>query len=275
MKKLQAIIKHKWRYLAIVGGFLLFVSPFAYFIKAAYFLQGSTADATLHKTCFRMSIDWLASGRFSSFDGRPLLIFFTGAVLVSAFFFGPLFCGWLCPVGSSTEILSRQMPRKAKLDLSGKINPIALRYGFFASFLAISALAVFVPESGLVSICCRFCASSQLQNLVSGIFDPSGLAFWHSGAVMALGGWFFIGGVFWKGGRGWCLYGCPLGALANVMHFVGAKIPFTYKLKHDPSHCTKCKKCQDVCPTWAIQMDSKNANINRHTCNACLERFCQ
>jgi ferredoxin-type protein NapH len=218
-----------------------------------------------------MPFDWIASGKFAMFDGRYLTIFFLIGVIGTAFFFGPLFCGWLCPVGSSTELLSRKMPRKLKIDLSKKISPTALRYGFLASFFAVSAIAVFAPSIGLASICCRYCASSQLQNIVGGVFDPSVFDYWHSGAFLTLGSWLLIGGVFWQGGRGWCLYGCPLGAVSNLFHSIGSKLGISYKVKHDPTDCVECHKCDSVCPTWAINRHSKEVDVNRHVCNACLE----
>jgi ferredoxin-type protein NapH len=271
MKFWQALKRHKWRYLAIAGGFALFVYPSALLIRAGFFLQGSTAMPDLHKTCFRMPFDWIASGNWSTFDGRFVLIGFLGAVLGTSFFFGPLFCGWLCPVGSSTELLSKPMPRRLKINLTKKINPAALRYGFLGSFVAVSMLAAFAPSLGLASICCRYCASSQLQNLVNGIFSPGNLSYWHSGAIMVIGGWLLIGGVFWQGGRGWCLYGCPLGATSNALHTIGSRLPFTFKVKHDSTNCTACGKCELVCPSWSITRKEKDVNINRSTCTACLE----
>ncbi len=271
MRATDVLKRHRWRYLAIAAGFFLFVYPSALLVRAAFFLEGSTAAANLHKVCFRMPIDWVFSGRLSAFGGRPLLIVFLFGVLGVAFLFGPLFCGWLCPVGSSTELLSRSLPHKFKIDLSRKINPAALRYGFFASFILVSALAAFAPSLGLASICCRYCASSQLQNIVEGIFNPTALEYWHSGAILTIGAWLFFGGIFWKGGRGWCLYACPLGAASNLLHAVGARIGLTTSVRHDAGHCVECHRCEDVCPTWAIVRDSREARINRHTCNACLE----
>ncbi|MDD4859677.1 MAG: 4Fe-4S binding protein [Dehalococcoidales bacterium] len=271
MKFINAIKRHPWRYLAIISGFLLFVYPSALFIRAFFLMQGSTAMPDLHKTCFRMPFDWIASGNFANFDGRLLTIVFLGGVLSTAFFFGPLFCGWLCPVGSSTEMLSKTMPGKFKINLVKKINPAALRYGFLGSFILVSALTVAAPSLGLASICCRYCASSQLQNLVNGIFNPAVLSYWHSGGIMVIGGWLLIGGVFWQGGRGWCLYGCPLGAVSNGLHTIGAKLGFTYKVKHDSTKCTACGKCESVCPSWSINRQEKDVSINRSTCTACLE----
>ncbi|MEN8613956.1 4Fe-4S binding protein [Dehalogenimonas sp. THU2] len=272
MKRIIAAIKkHPWRYVAMAAGFALFVYPAAFLIRAAFWAQGSTAMPDLHKACFRMPFDWLVAGNVTNFVDRPFLIGFLGVVLVGAFFFGPLFCGWLCPVGTTSELASRTTPKKVKINLTRKVNPTAIRYGFLAAFVAVAAGAAFIPDSALASICCRYCASAQLQTLVNGIFDPSSLAYFHSGGIMVIGGWLFLGGLFWKGGRGWCLYGCPLGAISNISHSIGAKMGFTYKIKHDTSKCVECGKCEEVCPTWAINRESGQPAVNRHTCNTCLE----
>jgi ferredoxin-type protein NapH len=167
-------------------------------------------------------------------------------------------------------MLSKTMPRKAKIDFSRRINPAALRYGFLGSFVLVSALAVYAPSLGLASICCRYCASSQLQNLANAIFDPGTLSYWHSGAIMVMGGWLLLGGVFWQGGRGWCLYGCPLGAVSNGLHTIGSRLHL-FRIRHDSANCTACGKCEAVCPSWAISRQEKQIDINRSTCTACLE----
>jgi ferredoxin-type protein NapH len=117
----------------------------------------------------------------------------------------------------------------------------------------------------------RYCASSQLQTSFTGFSIPSTLQYWHSGAIMTVGAWLLIGGIFWQGGRGWCLYGCPLGAVSNIFHVIGSKLRFTFKVKHDPAKCTECHKCETVCPSWSLTRHSKEVDINRHTCTACLE----
>jgi ferredoxin-type protein NapH len=295
---LDAIARHKWRYAAFVAGFLLLVEPFAYLIKLVYYWTGNPASASLHKACFRMPIDWLFSGEFGRFSGRPFVVLFTLGVIGSAFFLGPVFCGWLCPVGASSECLSRLCPRKGQIDLSRKISPASLRYGFLTAF-ALLALATALPaitwkprseapaagsppaaarpvrnladSVGVGGVCCRYCPSSVFERLVSGVYDPSSLKYWHSGAIMTLGGWLVFGGIFWKGGRGWCLYGCPLGAVANVFHWVGAKVGLSRKVVHNAAKCNGCRECEKACPAWAITGSGKDVDISRHTCNVCLE----
>jgi ferredoxin-type protein NapH len=298
IRAIDAIARHKWRYVAFVIGFLLLVQPFAYLIRFVYYLQDNPASASLHKACFRMPIDWLFSGEIGRLGGWSFAVLFTLVVLGTAFFLGPLFCGWLCPVGACSECLSRLAPRKGQINLSRIINPASLRYGFLTAFSLLS-LATVLPaiawtsggaatsagsppaaarparnlaESvGAGGVCCRYCPSSVFERLVTGVSDPSELKYWHSGAIMTLGGWLVLGGIFWKGGRGWCLFACPLGAMANLFHWIGAKLGLSRKVVHDPSKCGACKMCEQVCPAWAITGDGKDVDINRHTCNACLE----
>ena len=286
---LKTLKRNKWRYLSFILGFLFFVFPFAILIRIVYFFEGTVAAPTLHSVCFRMTVGWMFTGRYwITVLAQPIRFLPLMAMLV-AFFFGPLFCGWLCPLGSFTESLSRQVPRKFKIDLSGKINLGAVRYGFLVGFLLPLILGAIGPTTpvlggccapgseslaetmGLANICCRYCAASSLQNIVDAMTGNFGaLAYWHTGGIIALISWLFIGGIFLHGGRGWC-WVCPLGALSNLVHYLGSKLGFTYKIKHDPSKCNDCGLCAKVCPTWAIKPSEKSVEINRHTCMICKE----
>jgi len=70
-----------------------------------------------------------------------------------------------------------------------------------------------------------------------------------------------------SGGRGWCLFFCPLGAFSGLAHKLGARLGF-YRIEHKPESCNGCNKCQGVCPMWAIKEDH---NIERTLCVNCKE----
>ena len=288
-QKLERLKKNKYRYVSFVIGFLLLVAPFAFLVKLVYFLQGIPANPSLHSPCYRMTIEWMFTGRYWTTILTQQIYLLSLIALIVAFFFGPIFCGWLCPIASVSESLSSLVPRKLKIDVRNKLNLTMIRYGFLIGFLIPGILGLIGPATpvvggccapgtkslaetlGIGSICCRYCAASQLQNLVEAATgNLAAIVYWHSGAIITLIFWLFIGGIFLQGGRGWC-WVCPLGVLSNFLHSIGAKLKLTFKIKHDSSKCIDCRECEKVCPTWAIKNSEGKTKINKHTCMVCKE----
>ncbi len=118
------------------------------------------------------------------------------------------------------------------------------------------------------SICCRYCASSVLQNLIDGLFgNISALDYWYTGSIMVLIFWLLVGDIFTFGGRGWCVPFCPLGTVSGFIHAVGAKIGF-YRTVKNEKDCKNFGSCSEVCPMWAIGSDN---SIERTLCINCKE----
>lgn len=271
MNKLRHLWKCKWRYLAFVIGFLLFVSPFALFIRLEFWITKNLAEPSLHYSCLRMAVGWLFQGAFDRLLSRPEMTVFMIGVLVSAFFFGPLFCGWLCPVGAVSESISRiiPLPNKFRLHIRDTNVTSGLRYGFFVGYIAIYVLIGLKLTGGLIeAICCRFCASTMLQNFAGAIFGGYGdVTYWGTAYIMVLISWLILGGIFTLGGRGWCLFFCPLGAFSNILHKVGARLGF-YRVSFNKGRCKDCKICSSICPMWAIRPDH---SVERALCINCKE----
>src|SRR5512145_1867099 len=161
----RTLKRGKWRYLSMLLGFFLIVAPFALIPRAYYWLTGSDLIASIHTICYRVPLAWLSGA------GPFLVDLFAATVLVSiiiavAFVFGPLFCGWLCPVGAVSEALSRAspIPNRFKLDVRDTRVTSGLRYGFFIGYLMV---AIAIGESAISyqfgGITCRYCASYVLE----------------------------------------------------------------------------------------------------------------
>lgn len=105
-----------------------------------------TGFTSIHIPCARIPLaniftgEWLASGLTS--------LFFCLLLVVTSLWFGPLFCGRLCPAGGFGEFLSRLLPDKYKIDWSRLVPIVPLRYGFFAGFL----------HTGQLLYCCSMAA---------------------------------------------------------------------------------------------------------------------
>ncbi len=260
---------HLKRITGFILGTVLFYAPFALLMKGAALLFPQAAIATVtgdaHQACLRMPITWLAQPwLLPSMFRNPLYLITLFVPPVSAFFFGPLFCGWACPAGGFTEYLSRFVPDKLKFDLKGRVDFAPIRYGFFVGLL----IAPFVTSN----FCCSLCNFTGMQNIVSAsLGDLSGFAYWSTTGIISLAVWLLVLGIFTKGGRGWCNFLCPTGALQALFNRWGLKYPWTYRVRHDEASCARCDTCEDVCPTRSIQRPIGVIAINPHVCNACLD----
>lgn len=271
MKSQSVLIANKWRYTAFVVGFFLFVAPFAFLTRAILYATGSMATADLHSICYRMPIDWLFGGRFYMLFGSLAALFIAG-VLVSSLIIGPAFCGWLCPIGAASEGLSRAtpIPKRFRVQIKDTSITKGLRFGFLAGFIGVAAMVGYklVSSSQLSTVCCRYCAASVFQNLASALLgNPSAAEYWHTGSIVVFSSWLIIGGVLFSGGRGWCLFFCPLGSLANLSHRVGNRLGL-YGIEYDSKKCKECATCQVSCPMWAIHEDG---SVDRTLCISCKE----
>ena len=180
-----------------------------------------------------------------------------------AFFIGPLFCGWICPAGQFTEFMSRLVPDRVKINLSGKLNPTPIRYGVLAGVM----IAPFFGSN----LSCTFCNFFMMQNMISAAFGKYHMMLhWTSFTFATFVLWFIVLGLFTKGGRGWCNFLCPAGALMNLSHSVGSRFRSGYAVRVDAQSCENCTTCNSVCPAWAISSQSK-PKINLHVCNGCMD----
>ncbi|MDO8964174.1 MAG: 4Fe-4S binding protein [Coriobacteriia bacterium] len=251
-------------------GLVLFYGPFALVARlVGALVPGSFAANTLsdtHTICMRMPIGWLAQPWMLGSFGTNLLYLVPVIVLpVAAIALSPLFCGWLCPAGAFPEFLSRIVPDRFKFDLHGKAPLVPLRYGFFTGLL----LAPFVTTS----ICCAYCNFTQMQNIASAAFgNPGPLLFISSTGLITMAIWLLPLGMFIKGGRGWCLFLCPAGALMSLASGATSRFPWLKRIRHDASACGSCATCEDLCPVRAIDVaDDGAVSVNQYLCNGCAD----
>jgi ferredoxin-type protein NapH len=273
---------HK-RLLYFIIGMLLFVAPFALFMTASeYVLQATDtgfaartaqSEPTVHRAmCLRMPLVWAVWNQ-ETFLGRVwgnplyLLVFL---LIGLSLFIGPLFCGWLCP-GGMTEHLSKLVPSKYKLDFKETVDPAPVRYGFLAGFFLVAS--PFVNKS----VCCAYCNWTWIENVWAALFldfegvTGGGFFAYSSSSILTFLLTFVLLGVFMEGGRGWCNFLCPAGALQNLAHAVGARLPFTYRLRLSKDKCNDCFQCVKACSTWAIKPSENSVAVNLHLCNGCTD----
>jgi ferredoxin-type protein NapH len=265
----KAVKNNYERYLGLALGFFLFVGPFAVFTWIAYSLVGAEGDASIHSICYRLPLDFLTGGSAAAVG--PIAAAFIIAVLIIALLFGPLFCGRLCPVGAFSEFVSRivPLPDKYRMRIRDTRITASLRYGFLAGFIIMGWMA-----GGQAAQCTygvelgRYCSSSLLEYMSLGAFTGTApVDYWNTGLLLTLFTWLVLGGIMMVGGRGWCLFFCPLGALSGLSHALGTRLGL-YHIRFDEDKCRHCRKCEVSCPMWAIGLDRK---VEPSLCMGCRE----
>ncbi len=265
-KTYQTLRRHWFhRFLVFLVGIVLLYAPFALLSRLILWASGSPLLPDAHRICLRMPVQWLAQPwMYGTMIEQPAYLVVILVLPGIALFAGPLFCGWMCPAGGLTEYLSRLVPPRFQIDLGGKVNPVPVRYGFTVGMMVASFIGG--------NVCCSFCNFTHTQNLISAVFgDFTGIAYWASFMVVSFVLWFVVLGLFTKGGRGWCNFLCPAGALQGLTHSLGRWLRLGRSVQIQQTQCRSCKTCMSTCPTWAISAKEDRMNIDPHACNVCLD----
>ncbi|NLK46983.1 MAG: 4Fe-4S binding protein [Treponema sp.] len=151
------------------------------------------------------------------------------AVLLVTIIAGPVFCGWLCPLGSVQDwIRSLSIKLKIKRVKIPKRVDLALSLARFIVLFFV----VFVTTKSLSLMFMRIDPYYALTHFWTGEVFPLSILILALTLLFSL----FID-------RPWCRWFCPLGAILSVL----GKISF-FKIKKPSSVCISCCLCNKACP---------------------------
>lgn len=197
---------------------------------------------------------FLLSGVYDPIHPAGLTIFI--AALLLAVLFRKGFCGWICPVGFTSQLVER-LARKLKLSWR---SPLWLDYQLFSLKYLLLAFFVWaiVLKMNLASI---EAFSNAPYNL--GV-DARMLLFFlpPSATTLKILGFLVLASFFLR--NFWCRFLCPYGALLGLIAWFGPM-----RVNRDPQSCINCKKCEKVCP-GAIRVAEQGEVISPE-CLGCLE----
>lgn len=192
--------------------------------------------------------------RWELFLSDPLIFIFWWFIFATLFIWGRgLFCGWLCPYGSLSELAFKVAGalglKRFQFHLSMPWHNRLrwVKYGVFAVLVVVSFYDLGSAEK-----------MAEVEPFKS-TFLVGG--FWHRAWPFALY-WAALFGVSLFVERPFCKYLCPLGA--------GLAIPTTFrliKLKRK-AECSTCHACQKGCGSLAIDDAGR---IDQRECLLCLE----
>lgn len=248
-----------FRLLGYILGFFLFYAPCALFQRTIFYLFNDIwIPMSIHSICFRIPMEHILDGRIFNYPLSYAIC--TWLLLLSGLVFGPIFCGRLCPAGAFSELLGSLLPDRCKIDWSNYTSIAPIRYGMLTGY-------VLLPFVGGIAACafCNYYLFDLLANYVSrGLFVS-----FSSSMLLTLFLWLVVFGLFTKGGRGFCNFLCPVGAMLNLMHRVGSLLPFTWGMQVEADKCIGCTRCQQACPMRSIKVEGGKAHIAVDNCICC------
>lgn len=263
MRITELLSKAKPRYLFILAGIFLFLPPLS-------LIPQTVGEVNMcGKVCPRLflilSPKGIAAGAVSAVQAMWLGVSLVAVLLLVTFFFGRLWCSHLCPIGGFTELISRLIPERVKINFA-KIDAPAFRYGYFAVFVAGSYW-------GAGNIACKLCNYRLIPFLVGAPFEPAYAAYLSTSMGLAGLLTVLVSGFFAQGGRAYCNFLCPVGAVDGLVNHVSARLGFTKKVRTDPARCKGCGQCVATCMVWALQKPATLDTVQRDTlsCVSCRE----
>lgn len=213
------------------------------------------SSASLHAVCPFGGVETLYTFVVSGLYVKKIhsaALALAGIVMLLSVFFGPVFCGWVCPLGTVQEWvgkLGRKLFRRrynhfvpARLDRYLRY----LRYGVLLWVLYVTA------TSGV---------------LIFEAYDPYYALFnfwstevaWSALLILSLT---LLGSIFVE--RPWCKYACPYGAVLGMTNLFRV-----FSIKRSTTTCKADGACSIMCP-MNIEVDSKTT-VRDHQCISCME----
>lgn len=255
-----------WRRLAALAFLvlLLLAGP-----REVRILEGSTgASRLLGAVPF---VDPLATleASLAARQATETMLLGTGLLVLAALVLGPVFCGWVCPLGLLLDL--NQWVRRRIYRLRRKPVPSPTRVPTAGRFLLLGVLT----GVALIATLPVFQVLSPIHLLVRALLFGATLGLLVVATILV---------VEWFVPRLWCRALCPLGALYGVL---GRHAPFRVRIdpalaahracglcgascpmgipvteRHAPAGptslldagCTRCGSCVDACPRGLLKL---------------------
>jgi len=218
-------------------------------------------------------------------------------ILLLTLWGGRIFCGWICPLGTSIDIADRLLYRKGKLFYTKKRSDTKLFRNWKYAYLLIGVGAIvfgvdvltFGDPISLITRTFTFCFYAPVAYIWNGVVNVAnhvgighvvynmggnldtwnlpGLTYWNGVPVLLM----FIGIIALSGyqERFWCRNLCPYGGLLALI----SRISW---LRHfiKMEGCIHCKKCELQSRMGCYDNLDKNAKQEEmHSISECIQCF--
>lgn len=213
------------------------------------------SSASLHALCPFGGVvtiyQYAAAGTFvQKIHESSFVLMLIGFVL--AFLFGPVFCGWVCPLGTIQEWIGTRGRRLLKRRYNRVVPEHLDRILRYSRYLILGWVIYVTAVS---------------STLVFADYDPyfalfqfwTGEVAWTALAILGLT---LILSLFVE--RPWCKYACPYGAVLGLTNLFRV-----FQIRRIAATCTLDGACHKMCP-MNIDVSAKSI-VRDHQCISCLE----
>ncbi len=173
-------------------------------------------------------------------------------VFILAILFGPVFCGWVCPLGSIQEWFGKLGKKIYKKKYNHFVPEKIDRFLRYFRFGVLAWVIYMTARSGY---------------LIFEEIDPYKALFTFWSSEVAIPALIILGVTLLSSlliERPWCKYACPYGALLGLFNKISI-----FKVRVNPKSCVSCGKCNQVCP-MNIDVYSKD-KVTDMQCIGCYE----
>lgn len=214
------------------------------------------SSASLHALCpfggVTTIYQFITTGTFvKKLHEASFILMLLGFILAVGF--GPVFCGWVCPLGSLQEWFGKLGRKLFKKRYNHFIPPAVDRILRYLRYVVLVWVLYMVAVSGQITV---------FQNV-----DPyyALFSFWTS--EVAIGGVVVLGITLLASlvvERPWCKFACPYGAVLGLTNLFRV-----FKIVRQKESCISCKACDRECP-MNISV-SQTGVVRNHQCITCLK----
>lgn len=176
-----------------------------------------------------------------------------------ALLFGPVFCGWVCPMGTVQEWVSRLGKRLFGRKFNAFIPARFDRWLRYLRYLMLAWVLYMTAMTGKLAF--------EAIDPYFALFNLWSSELAVSGAIILAA--VLVASLFVE--RPFCKYACPYGAVLGIFNLFRV-----FKIKRNAATCIDCKLCDRACP---MNINVSGAGVIRdHQCITCMkcssERAC-